>query len=117
MRLSRGEAIGNYVDGRVRQNLRDFYNSLNISYRSDSQIRVNSREYDSSSDAKTYRIPDSRVGDVAFEVTLAQKSPSDPQIRGFFNSDFKPSVVVIIRPNQLGGAYLIVRPDSRSRGI
>jgi hypothetical protein len=117
VRLSREEAIGNYVDRKAREDLRDLYNSLNIPYRPNSPISVNSREYDSSEDAKSYRIPDSKVGDVAFEVTLTQKLPNDPQIRGFFNSDFKPSAVVIIRPNQLGGSYLIPRPSVRSRGI
>jgi hypothetical protein len=110
--LSREVAIGNYVDARVREYLRDFFNDLRISTEPGSAIRVNRRAYDSSGTDVTYRIPDARVGNIAFDVSLEAKSLSDSQIRDFFNADFKPVGVVIVRPNQLGNnsSYVIWRP-------
>jgi hypothetical protein len=108
--LSREEAIGNYVDGVVRLQLRKFYNGLGIPTGPGSAIRVNNRAYVSSD--LSYRVPDARVGNLAFDMSLTAKSPSSPQIRGFFNADFKPVGVVIVRPNQLGNnsSYVIWRP-------
>lgn len=76
------------------------------------QVRVNSREYDTSGTDRTYRRPDARVGDVAFDVTLSQKTAKTAQVRGFFSSDFRPQRVVIVRPSQLGpgSTYAIARP-------
>lgn len=113
VRLSPQEAIGNYVDGRVRDDLRDFFNGLRIPMEPGSAVRVNRRAYDSSNVPTTYRLPDARVGNLALEVSLTAKVPSDPQIRGFFNADFKPIGVVIVRPNQLGSnsSYVIWRSD------
>ncbi len=78
-----------------------------------SAIRVNNRAYDSSGVNPTYRIPDARVGNLAFDFSLTAKTSSDPQIRGFFDADFKPVGVVIVRPNQLGNnsSYIIWRPN------
>jgi hypothetical protein len=108
VRLSREEAIGNYVDSLVRSDLREFYNGLSITMGPGSPIQVNSRAYDPSG---SYRIPDARIGNLAFEISLTAKSPSNPQIRGFFNADFKPDGVVIVRPNQLrnNSSYVIWR--------
>lgn len=68
----------------------------------------NTRAYDSSG---SYRIPDARVGDIAFDISLTAKPPSSPQIKGFFNADFEPAGVVIVRPNQLenNSSYVIWR--------
>ncbi|BAK66256.1 hypothetical protein SLG_15810 [Sphingobium sp. SYK-6] len=111
-RLSREEAIGNYVDRAVRRELRDLYNIRGIDYSKGQQIRVIGREYDTSGSDPTYRIPDVRVGNVAFDVTISRKTLATPQVRGFFNSDFKPDVVLIVRPTQLGpnSTYAISRP-------
>lgn len=111
-RLSREEAIGNYVDRKVRYDLRDLYNSQGIDYSKGQKVRVIGWEYDTSGSDPTYRIPDARVGDIAFDVTLSRKTLATPQVRGFFNSDFKPSSVIIIRPIQLGpnNTYGISRP-------
>ena len=59
----------------------------------------------------SYRLPDARVGNFAFDVSLEAKKPSKDQIRDFFNADFKPIGVVIVRPNQLGSnsSYIICR--------
>ena len=117
--LSSQQAIGSEIDRTVRERLRRFYNSLIISPETDAQVRVNSREYDTSEGGRTYRLPDSRVGNIALEVSLTPKAPGVAQVRGFFNADFKPSAVVIIRPSQLGpgSTYLITRPVARSPRI
>jgi len=112
-RFSREEAIGNYVDRAVRRDLRKHYNVQGIDYSKGQQIRVIGREYDTSGSDPTYRIPDARVGNIAFDVTLSRKTLVTPQVRGFFNSDFRPSAVIIIRPTQLGpkSTYAITRPE------
>lgn len=110
-RLSKEEAIGTYIDNEVRTNLRSMYKRFDLKAVSD-QVRVNRREYDTSRPERSYRRPDARIGDVAFDVTLSRKDLKNPQIRGFFNADFKPNYVVIIRPRQIGAesSYLITRP-------
>lgn len=112
VRLSPEEALGNYIDRAVRNDLRDLYNALRISTEPGQQVRVIGREYDTSGTDRTYRIPDARVGKIAFDVTLTRKTLATQQIRGFFNSDFRPDAVVIVRPSQLGAAssYAIIRP-------
>lgn len=107
--LSRHEAIGNDVDSTVRGRLGVFFNRLGIPTGPGSAIQVNTRAYSS---VVSYRVPDARVGNLAFEVSLTAKSPSIRQIRGFFNAYFKPAGVVIVRPNQLGtnSSYIIWRP-------
>jgi hypothetical protein len=111
-RLSREEAIGNYVDRAVRRDLRKQYNLQGLDYSNGQAIRVIGREYDSSGIDRTYRIPDARVGNIAFDVTLSRKTLATPQVRGFFNSDFKPDAVIIVRPTQLGAnsTYAIANP-------
>jgi hypothetical protein len=48
-------------------------------------------------------------------VTLTRKTLATAQVRGFFNTDFRPSRVVIIRPRQEGAdhAYAIQRPEMK----
>jgi hypothetical protein len=101
------------MDSTVRARLSWFFNDLRISTVPGSTVRVNRRAYDSSAAALSYRLPDARVGNFAFDVSLREKSLSDQQIRGFFNADFKPIGVVIVRPNQLGNksSYVIWRPE------
>lgn len=116
IRLSDQEALGNFVDREVRRELRGRLGGLGIDTTRNSVVRVNSREYDSSGTDRTYRRPDARVANVAFDVTLTRKTLATAQVRGFFNADFRPDRVVIIRPRQLGSdhAYAISRPE-RSR--
>jgi hypothetical protein len=113
-RLSKEEAIGNYVDNIVRLRLRKVYERYGLKS-SSNQIRINRREYDTSKPEVSYRLPDVRVGKVAYDVTLSRKSISTPQIKGFFGADFRPSHVVIIRPRQLGpgSSYIITRPETK----
>ena len=111
VRLSREEGIGNYVDDAVRARLGLFFDGLRIPTEPGSAVRINRRAYDSSNLPRTFRLPDARIGNLAFDVSLEAKKPSDRQIRGFFNADFKPVGVVIVRPSQLGGnsSYIIWR--------
>jgi hypothetical protein len=111
VRLSPREALGNFIDRQVRRRLRSLYNTLGIP---SGQVRVIGREYETSGSDRTYRIPDARVGSVAFDVSLTRKTLRTPQVRGFFRSDFRPSSVVIVRPTQLGpdSTYIITRPGS-----
>ena len=114
-RLSNQEAVGNYVDREVRRDLRVRYSQLGIDPSGKGPVRVNPREYDSLGTNLTYRRPDARVNDVAFDVSLTQKTLGTPQIRGFFNTDFQPRRVIIIRPRQLGAdhTYVIPHPETK----
>lgn len=114
-RLSDQEALGNYVDRQVRRSLRERYNQSGIDSAGAGPGRVNRRENNSSGGDLTYRRPDARVKDVATDVTLTRKTLSIPQVRGFFDADFRPSRVVIIRPRQLGTdhTYAIPRPETK----
>ncbi len=109
-RLSREEAIGNWVDFTVRKDLKKLFNSFGIPYGPGEDATINNRDYESSESGQSYRIPDARIGDASFDWTLSSKTISAPQIRGFFRADSLPRAVVIIRPSELGGAYLIPDP-------
>jgi len=114
-RLSDQEALGNYVDQKLRRNLRVRYAQLGIDSAGGGPVRVNRRENISSGSDLTYRRPDARVNDVAFDVTLTRKTLGTPQVRGFFDADLRPSSVVIIRPRQIGAdhTYIIPRPETK----
>lgn len=116
-RLSQQEALGNYIDRQVRLNLRDRYNDFGVKISGPirSLVRVNRRENNSSNGDLSYRRPDARVDDVAFDVSLTQKTLKTPQVRGFFETNFRPNHVIIIRPRQLGGkyTYAIPRPETK----
>jgi hypothetical protein len=105
-------AIGNFLDRAVKADFRDVLNARGLSAPTGSAVNVNSREYDSSGTDLIYSIPDARVKDVAFDITLAPKTLKTSQVRQFFSSNFRPSAVVIIRPRQLGAhsSYVIKRP-------
>ncbi|MDT8760994.1 hypothetical protein MZO42_20030 [Sphingomonas psychrotolerans] len=107
-------ALGNFVDWRVRNELRRFYNIYGITTGTELPVRVVGREYRTSETERTFTIPDARVGQVAFDMSLFRKTPGGKQVRGFFASDFKPETVIIIRPSQLGpgSTYAIQRPRS-----
>ena len=102
VRLSPNEALGNYVDSRTRRDYRDLNRWMRIPMGRGQPVQINRRHYDTRESDRTYRIPDVRVGNVAFDMTLTRKTLASPQIRGFFNSDARPEMVIIIRPRQLG---------------
>jgi len=106
-RLNRNEAIGNFVDQYARQNLQRWFNQYGVSTGATLPIGVNNRAYAADG---SYRIPDLRVGNAAFDPTLSLKTASTPQVQGFFNAKFAPSSVTIVRPTALGGSYIIPRP-------
>jgi hypothetical protein len=112
-RLSRQEAIGNWVDFTVRQELKNMFASYGIPYGPGADVTINNRDYETSENDESCRIPDARLGDVSIEWTLVPKTISTPQIRGFFRADSQPRAVVIIRPSELGSGsiYLIPRPS------
>lgn len=112
-RLSDQEALGNFIDRQVRQVLRDHYNRFGVDSAGQGPVRVNRREINSSETDLTSRRPDARVDQVAFDVTLTAKTMKTAQVRGFFQTDWRPSHVVIIRPSQLGQnyTYAIPRPE------
>jgi hypothetical protein len=111
-RLSRSEAIGNWVDSTVRKELKKLFDSYGIDYGPGEDLTINNRDYETSGSDSRYRIPDARLRDVAFDWTLSPKTISLPQIQGFFRADSQPRAVVVIRPSQLGrdSTYLIPRP-------
>lgn len=111
-RLSRNEAIGNFIDRAVKKDMQKLFAQYGIAQGAGKPVRVVGREYDTSGTDRTYRIPDARVGKMAYDMTMERKLPSKPQIRGFFSSDFRPDSVVIVRPSQLGpkSTYIIKKP-------
>jgi len=112
-RLSRGEAIGNFLDRLVRQQLREYFDNYQIRYGPGEDVTINNRNYNTSDETNIiYKIPDARIGNLSFDWTLELKTPSSPQIRGFFSADSQPWGVVIVRPSPLGqnSSYLILRP-------
>lgn len=111
-RLSLEEAIGNYIDARVRGDIRDLFNMYDIPFGPNGIISVNNRDYDTSSDPRTFRIPDARIGDISFDWTLSFKTILSQQVRGFFAADSRPIAVVVVRPAELSrnSTYLIPRP-------
>ncbi len=115
-RLSREEAIGNYIDRLVRGQLRVFFNGYGVRYGKNENITINNRDPDTSGPVPTYRVPDAKVGKASFDWTLTLKTMSTPQVRGFFSADSQPSIVVIVRPTQLGpnSTYAISRPSTLS---
>lgn len=108
-------AIGNFIDSAVKRDLREQLNIRAISTGRGQPVRVNGREYNTTDGDLTYSIPDARVGDIAFDVTLWRKTPGSKQISRFFNSDFKPRSVIIIRPRKIGAnnTYAISRPRKK----
>jgi hypothetical protein len=108
--LSPREAIGNYVDRAVKRELEERLKFAKIDYSAGQPVRIQGREYITSGNDRTYKKPDARVGRAALDVTIREKSLKDKQVVGFFDGDFEPDIVIIIRPRQVGGSYIITRP-------
>lgn len=113
VRISVELTLGNFVDGQVRNKLRKFHQANGIPIGRGYPTQVNNNANNTLEGS--YTRPDSRIGNVAFDVTLERKTPGKKQIRGFFNSDFKPAAVIIVRPSQLGrkSTYIITRPSGQ----
>lgn len=112
IRLSDREALGNYIDRAVRVRLRKKLEAYEIKEPMNGPVRVNRREDSSASGEATSRRPDARVGNLALDVTLTEKSLKTSQVRGFFATSFDTDHVIIIRPSQIGEkhTYAIKRP-------
>lgn len=113
--LGRNEAIGNYIDSHVRADLREMYGYRRVEVTLGKQVRVNRRAYYTTGSELTFKVPDVRVGRVAYDMTMSRKLPGSGQIRGFFNADFRPLAVIIVRPSALGKnhTYVITPPSTR----
>jgi hypothetical protein len=110
VRLSRAEAIGNFVDRQVRDDLKYFFTRYGVPFGVGQEINVNNRNYVPPNGE--FRIPDLRIVNLAIDWTLTPKSMATAQVRGFLRTDAQPTGVVIVRPSQLGhdSPYLIQRP-------
>lgn len=110
-RLSENEAIGNYIDREVRNELRTRLHLAGIRY-SSGDVRVVGRQYNTSGERTSYVVPDARVGNGVYDWTLEPKTLSKRQVRGFFDSDVRPDWTAVIRPSQLGPrhSYFIKTP-------
>lgn len=113
--VSEPMALGNYIDRQVRRDMREKLNQFGIDWAGKGPVRVNKNEYNTADAERTFRRPDVRVGNVALDVTLENKTLRSQQIRGFFEADFRPDNVVVVRPSQLGpnSTYLITRPGGK----
>jgi hypothetical protein len=113
VRLSQQEALGNYIDKRVREDLRRKLNVVGIDWVGSGPVRVNKRENDTSPSEQAFRRPDFRVDKVAYDITLTLKTIKTTQLRGSFGTDFKPNTTIIIRPTGLGKGhtYAIIKPE------
>jgi len=111
-RLSRNEAIGNHIDAAVRADLRAVFNVNGVEHLAGA---TGSRRWQRIQHIR-YRpdVPYSRrASRECGDVTMTRKTLGTAQVRGFFDADFSPATVVIIRPHQLGkgNTYAIKRPD------
>lgn len=108
--LSAQLTLGNFIDIRTRERLREFHraNGIAIGRGEPTQVNRNARNTPEGS----FRRPDSRIGDIAFDVSMERKNLSKPQIQGFFRTDFQPRAVLIVRPSKLGpkSTYIIKKP-------
>ncbi|THD48580.1 MAG: hypothetical protein E7774_02795 [Bradyrhizobium sp.] len=118
-RLSRAQAIGDAIDRAVRKELRQEFALDSVPYGPRQNVTINNRDHETTETGASYRIPDARLGDAAYDWSLTYKTIGDSQIRAFFRADSQPRAVIIIRPSELGGFYLIPRPtdDWLYRGL
>jgi hypothetical protein len=110
--LSREVAIGNYIDGIVRRKLQDFFDMYQVTYGKGKNITINNRNYNTSSTPPTYRLPDARVADLAYDWTLELKSEKDGQVIGILRADAAPKGLIIIQPNVPGQYHTYYIPRS-----
>ena len=85
-RLSREEAIGNWIDRRVPKGLRQMFDHYDVRYGPGADVIINNRDYATRETGRSYRLPDAKIGDVSFDWTLWAKTIRTEQIRGFFRA-------------------------------
>lgn len=95
--------IGQAVDVRVRDTLRDFAKVEGISENNKSHIwAVNRRLKDPTT--KEYGIPDNRIGfNLYLDTTIALKSHATPQLQKW--NQIRSGNMIVVRPTQIGGSY------------
>ena len=112
--------LGNFIDDRVRGELREFGLTEGINENQDSRILAVNRRLNNGTDLG-YGIPDLRVGRNMYpDTTLANKGPGTRQLRLW--NDIREGLFLVMRPTQLGGSSVFsgrdMRPVGRSpRGI
>jgi hypothetical protein len=106
---NREHAIGNRIDRVLDQELKEFYEGLGISIEGE-LIRVHRGE---NITFTTYKIPDARVGDIFFVISVSEGRPSNDQVVGYFDTQARPRYVLIVRPQQRGRSYIITPPRDR----
>lgn len=110
--------LGSYIDDQVRRELRGFARAEGINDNSTSNIWAINRRITGEYGAG---IPDNRLGfNLYSDTTLARKGPWTEQIQKWNWN--RPGINLIIRPTDLGGAYVIPRgsipqPKPLGRGI
>jgi hypothetical protein len=106
----RNLAIGNFIDVRARDELKLRLDAPKLSLKiaegpgKTIEVAVNRRSY--GANETNYRIPDVRVGNMVFDATVSYKTATTAQVRGFLNAP-GTDTVIIVRPTQLGGSYVI----------
>ncbi|WP_336928352.1 LysM peptidoglycan-binding domain-containing protein, partial [Acinetobacter oleivorans] len=95
--------IGQEIDIRVRDTLKNFAKSQGISENNKSYIwGVNRRLKDPITPG--YGIPDNRVGmNLYLDTTIAWKTHATPQLQKW--NQIRPGIMIIVRPTQIGGSY------------
>jgi hypothetical protein len=63
-RLSLEEAIGNELDPAVRRELKRTFDEYDIPYGPGKDVIINNRDYATTESGRSYRFPDTRIGDV-----------------------------------------------------
>jgi hypothetical protein len=104
---SREQALGSHVDRFARQTIRSWYYRHGVSEGGGQAVAVNRRLPTNEVEA-SFRIPDVRVGNIAFDATLSPKSINTPQVRGYLSNP-NTAGVIIVRPQRIGQSYLIPR--------
>jgi len=100
------QTLGRYMDEQVRRDLRSFAKAEGINESSASNLWAINRRL-SSDLVEGYGLPDNRLGmNLYADTSLARKTGSFEQIMRW-NAIRPASAVVVIRPTQMGGSWVI----------
>lgn len=102
-------ALGQYIDKSARAELRVRARSEGINESSPSKIWAINRRIKIDT-VSGHGIPDNRIGHNLYsDTTLARKSSDWEQIQRW--NTIRPGHTIIVRPTQIGGSYVIPRPQ------
>ena len=99
--------LGNYVDRRVRGNIRGALNWYGIKAAARGRVRINRRLY-IDGQGRSYGIPDVMVDDLIIEGSLQRKTMSAAQLRRFAKGLPKPRHIAVMTPSEAGSAHTYV---------